>query len=585
MAANPDSRAGGSILIIQVPVEAAAYVLIAFIACMLGGHAWKRRTVPGGRYFVLIMITVSFWALLCAVEQVVSNANAIIMIARLEYVAVTLAGPLWLLFVLDYGYRSRWPITGNVKWLFVVPVITILLALTNDWHGLIWYRSSTDLTVLGYSIGLWVNLLYTYILIFAGFGLLLLAAVRSYKKNFMGTAALLLGTMIPVATSMLYMAGFDYGGIQDITPFALGVTVMLYTWGVFGHRLFDVVPAAREVLVKSMADGMLVLDQDGLIADMNPVAMRMFGVTPAAIGQPAATVLARWPGLVESWRSGANEQTELRIDSLEGPVWVDVRVSALHDSRGYACGRVIALRNVTNRKLAEEELKHFNESLQAEVNERKRAEASLEASLKEKELLLKEIHHRVKNNLQIISSLLSLQIVSTGNEIASVSLKESQNRIRSMALIHEKLYQSSDLAVIDFREYVQSLVISLTRSYVLNHALKIDVDIEAVSLDIDMAIPCGLIINELISNSLKYAFPGGQAGEIHISLHRNGGQYCLAVSDNGVGLPPDLDFRNTASLGLQLVTTLAGQLNGTVDCPPGKGTTFVITFLMKAADD
>ena len=272
---------------------------------------------------------------------------------------------------------------------------------------------------------------------------------------------------------------------------------------------------------------------------------------------------------------------------------------ALQDRPGQFHGHLVALRDITKRKLAEEELKRSNASLQeevierkqietalvrsneallSEITERRRAEERLEVSLKEKELLLKEIHHRVKNNLQIVSSLLSLQIVSATNEGTSASLKESQNRIRSMALIHEKLYQSSDLAVIDFREYVRSLIVSLARSYVLNPALKFEVDIEDVSFDIDTAIPCGLIINELISNCLKYAFPGGAAGNIRVALRRSDTLYSLTVSDDGVGLPPGFDFQNTVSLGLQLVITLTGQLNGTIEHPEGKGTTFVISF-------
>ena len=210
--------------------------------------------------------------------------------------------------------------------------------------------------------------------------------------------------------------------------------------------------------------------------------------------------------------------------------------------------------------------------------ELKRSNEALSTSLHEKEVLLKEIHHRVKNNLQIISSILSLQSGSACSESQATLLRESQDRIRSMALVHEKLYRSRDLSRINFGEYVRNLTASLAHSYIASPAIRIRVDIRDVFLDIDMAIPCGLIINELVSNSFKYAFRDGRAGEVYISLSGNGQTYTLVVSDDGVGLPPGMDFRNTPSLGLQLVNTLVSQLEGTIELDLEKGTSFKITF-------
>ncbi len=224
--------------------------------------------------------------------------------------------------------------------------------------------------------------------------------------------------------------------------------------------------------------------------------------------------------------------------------------------------------------------------LEARVRERTR---ELEASLAEKEVLLKEIHHRVKNNLQVISSLLNLQSGYINDEAALQMFKESQNRVRSMALIHEKLYQSEDLARIDFAEYIQDLANYLIRMYGTGtYRVRLRVNVENVSLDVDMAIPCGLIVNELISNSLKYAFPmedraldeqQKSEAEIRVDLRSdNSGNLMLIVNDNGVGFPENLDFRETESLGLQLVNTLTEQLEGSIELDRTSGTTFKITF-------
>ena len=221
---------------------------------------------------------------------------------------------------------------------------------------------------------------------------------------------------------------------------------------------------------------------------------------------------------------------------------------------------------------------------QQEITERKRAEAQVRASLKEKEVLLQEIHHRVKNNLQIISSLLHLHAGYINDQQALEIFQDSQNRVRSMALIHEKLYRSSNLAQIDFAEYVRDLTDYLFRAQKANlQGIDLNIQTDTIFLDIDAAIPCGLILNELVSNSLKHAFPIGWQGEICINLvFENDQRVILKVRDDGVGFPPDLDFRETDSLGLKLVDTLVSQLNGEIELDSSYGTNFKIIFNLSA---
>ncbi|MBF2066391.1 MAG: PAS domain S-box protein [Calothrix sp. C42_A2020_038] len=209
----------------------------------------------------------------------------------------------------------------------------------------------------------------------------------------------------------------------------------------------------------------------------------------------------------------------------------------------------------------------------------KYTETRLKASLKEKEVLLKEIHHRVKNNLQVISSLLRLQAGYVQDEEALEILRDSQNRVRAMAMIHESLYQSTDLGKIKFSEYVQNLSQNLVRGYALNSNIQINLKIDPIQLRIDTAIPCGLIINELVSNAIKHAFVGID-GIIYIDfLDLGNSKYSLSVSDNGVGIPDDIDTRRSQSLGLQLVWSLVEQLEGSIIFNNKLGTSFTITFV------
>ncbi|MDI9623703.1 MAG: histidine kinase dimerization/phosphoacceptor domain -containing protein [Methanothermobacter sp.] len=209
-----------------------------------------------------------------------------------------------------------------------------------------------------------------------------------------------------------------------------------------------------------------------------------------------------------------------------------------------------------------------------DIRKRKELEDKLKRSLEEKKLLLKEIHHRVKNNLQIISSLLSLQSI---NQCKNGTFKETQDRIRSMALIHEQLYQSEDLSRINFRKYVEKLTRNLVYSYSTGKSINIKLDVEDLHLNIDTIIPLGLIINELVTNALKYAFNGRTQGTIYISFKRVEDNLELKVKDDGIGFPVG-KLQENKSLGLKLVNILVGQLKGKMSVESHDGSCFKIIF-------
>jgi len=215
-----------------------------------------------------------------------------------------------------------------------------------------------------------------------------------------------------------------------------------------------------------------------------------------------------------------------------------------------------------------------------DITERKMAEEQLRGSLKEKETLLKEIHHRVKNNLQVVSSMLHLQSARVTDKDILMAFKESQSRVDTMALIHEKLYETKNLTVIPMSSYINDLITNLYISFGVDaEKIKAVLKISDVNLNVSTAIPCGLIINELVTNCLKHAFPGDRKGEIVLSLQPlDGGGYELIVSDNGIGFPEQIDFRNTETLGLKLVISLTSQLDGEVELNRTGGSTVTIRF-------
>ena len=216
----------------------------------------------------------------------------------------------------------------------------------------------------------------------------------------------------------------------------------------------------------------------------------------------------------------------------------------------------------------------------SDITERKIIIEHTNQSLQEKDVLLKEVHHRVKNNLQVISSILNLQSTYVKDEATLNILRESQNRIKSMAFIHESLYQADNFSSIHFSDYVANLLQNLMQSYSkINQLIKLNVNLKTIFLNLDIAIPCGLIINEIVTNALKYAFSNNKkSNEITITMRTEGKNIRLEIADNGVGLSKTIDYKNTESLGLQLVVTLVSQLNGSIKLDRTKGTKYIILF-------
>jgi PAS domain S-box-containing protein len=332
---------------------------------------------------------------------------------------------------------------------------------------------------------------------------------------------------------------------------------------------------SQELLIKNRAintsiNGIMLADLDGRVTWVNASYLRMWGyestknVLGSAFGDfwvqgAAARILETLP------RTGGWHGQLLAIRRDGGVFSAELSASLIRNEEGHPVGIMTSALDITERLKAQEMEKNL--------------------------LLAKEIHHRVKNNLQVISSLLYLQSEYVRDSRTREMFKESQNRVRSMALLHQKLYQSKNLAGVDSTEYIRDLTRNLFASYGVSESqIALELATEGISLGMDTAVPCGLIINELVSNSLKHAFPIGRSGEIRVEILRSerptdadpqtgGAQwYRLTVSDNGKGFPETLDFRKTESLGLKIVCTLTEQLGGRIDLDRRTGSRFTILF-------
>jgi PAS domain S-box-containing protein len=355
--------------------------------------------------------------------------------------------------------------------------------------------------------------------------------------------------------------------------------------------------------LEEATDSVLIADANKNLMYSNNAIEMILGVSPAqAVGRSIMSLLfsdaadasmarvglrqnGRWHGEVQSRRG--NEQ-----------VTTEITIAAVHDDNDNETAFVSIARDVTDRKKVEAELEGHRVNLQAlvderttalkyEISENKAVQRELANSLKEKELLLKEVHHRVKNNMQVISSLLNIQAETVADSAFTELLGESQQRIKSMSLIHENLYQSDNLLEIDFEDYINMLANSLHRFYsVPGVIVSLDIQVDNVALDIETAVPCGLIINELISNSLKHAFKGREGkGQIYVHFRSVGCQYVLTIGDNGGGLPKDFSLDSTSSMGMEIVTILTQQIDGKLNFENNEGAHFEIAFPRKEKHD
>ena len=326
-------------------------------------------------------------------------------------------------------------------------------------------------------------------------------------------------------------------------------------------------------LIENASDIITIVDSNGSVHYISPSLERVAGYTPSGLtGRNILEyvhpddVSAATDILVRAVQNpGDTLSVELRLRHNDGSWHIfEATVQNLLENEAVK-GIVVNSHDITARRQAEEKIK---------------------ASLREKETLLKEIHHRVKNNLQVISSLLSLQSRYIEDKKLLEIFRESENRVRTMALVHKMLYQSEDLSAVGFDSFIGNLVGVILQSYRTDSsAVKVNVDVHDIRLDIAAAIPFGLILNELISNALKHAFPGDAKGEISLSMRVEGDRVVTRFQDSGVGFPETLDFRNTKSLGLQLVNILVGQLKGTIELAVDGGTAFTITFPMTGKEE
>ncbi|OEC87417.1 hypothetical protein A9507_07385 [Methanobacterium sp. A39] len=532
----------------------------AFIILSLGIYSYKKRSSTLHTYFIFFMISIFLWCLGAGMEFFSIAIWAKVFWIKVTYFGVATVAPLWFIFVLNYANYEKYLKPTYIRLLFLIPVIVIIMAFTNEWHGLLWPNiipiSNQPGAILIYEHGpvFFINMIYSFSLAVIGLIILTKRLITSSRKYRQQISILILVGLIPLIFSSLYafhvlpIVGLDF------SPFALVIAGMLLALSIFRFHFLDILPVAHKILFKNMVNGVLVFDDNEKLMEVNSAAS-LIGISPEDINRNADEVFGKFEELKSVYMARKSESEVFLGEPLNQ--WIQAQITPIYDDEDIFQGHLLIIQDINKRKKLEDELKK---------------------SLEEKDLMMKEIHHRVKNNFMIIQSLLQLQSRHIDNEDVLEIFKESQNRIKSMAFVHQRLYQQN-LKKINFGDYPETLASDIFKSYVSNpDQITLDIDTEDVTLDIDTAIPLGLILNELISNSLKYAFPKGRNGILTVKSYLKGSKYSLIVSDNGIGLPEDLDYENSDSLGLKLIYSLSDQIGADVKLNTTNGTKFEITF-------
>jgi two-component sensor histidine kinase len=447
-----------------------------------------------------------------------------------------------------------------------MPILAGVSLLTNDLHS----RYFSDYAVVDKGTHLkftftpgpheLINTVYIYVLMIASIAMLIYALQRQPKSLRNQLYFLAPAILIPVIVDITYLFKFiDWGPIYP-TPYAIFLSVILFGIALIRYRFMDIIPIAQGELFNGIQDAIIVVDNEGNLAAYNPSASRLFSfLSTKNLGVPLDSLL---PPELHPLLTGVDKSfMEFENPGSPKEKFYDVTTSTLNRPNGVTSGRVLTFRNISQRKAMEK---------------------NLEETLREKDVLFREVHHRVKNNFNLVISLLSLEAAQFEDERIKKAFADSQNRINSMARIHEALYRSTDVLELKLDGYLETIARDLLVAVTKENEVELHLELEAVKMGIEQAIPCGLILNELITNTLKYAFESEaesrQLSRIAIALTQPSElEICLEVSDNGRGLPQDALKGDT--LGMQLVHLLVNdQLSGSLKIDSSQGTRYRIEF-------
>jgi PAS domain S-box-containing protein len=585
-------------------------LLLSIAALSIAGYAWQRRSMPGALPLSLMGVSLAVWSCGYAMELSSLTLSTALWWVRLEYVGIVSAPVAWLWFTAEYTDSLPWLNRRRVWLLGIVPVLTMVMILTNDVHRLFWQSIILSrngfLTVFDSTLGLWfwVHTAYSYLCLLAGTFFIIRFIWRTPRRFHRQISALILAVAAPLIGNVIYLSGSSPWGKLDLTPFAFTVSLAMLAWNLFRLRMFEIRPIARDLVLQSMNDGIMAVDENGWVVEVNRAAATLIGLPPTQIvGKRARAALARWPAMVERYREVREAAEEIEVAVGTEHRWFDVRILPIYDARCTYRGRLFVWRDITAERRIKAELQRNNERLLAVQQELIAARDAAEAGNRAKSAFLAHMSHEIRTPLTAIAGYCHL--LETGIErqslaqtradleairVATGHLLDLANNVLEMAQIESGQTTLHEVAF-DVAEIVHDVTATVRPLLRRNRNRLTIVGTEAVGVVQGDAAKVRQVLLNLVSNAAKFTTDGEvEVGVVCEVAEEDRLRLRLWVRDTGKGIAPErmatlfVPFaiaeedigreQRGAGLGLAISQHYCRLMGGelTIESAPGSGT-------------
>jgi PAS domain S-box-containing protein len=587
--------------------------LSALISATLGIIIWRRRPGVGITSFAVMMIALTEWSLCSALQHAFTDLDAKLLWVNLSFIGIPISIAAWLAFTLEYTGRQSWLTRRNVILLSIEPILVFIFSATSEWNHLFRGPVSLDTATVPPSVAsafgplFWVHAAYSYILMVAGTVFLVRAYFRSQPIYRGQLAVVLMGAMAPWLANAIFIFGFSPFPNLDITPFAFTITGASMAWGIYRYKLLDIVPIARDLVIESMDDALLVLDARNRIVELNRPAVTLLQGTSKSdlIGKPATELLAARQDLIEQYGTAESARGEINVVRGEKTLSFDLRLLPIRNNQNDLVGRMILLHDITERKALDEHISRQNAFLQDTNRELSLARQKAEDANRIKSEFLANMSHELRTPLNAVIGYADLMLQGLGTELPPREHDYVQriltNGDRLLYLINELLdlskIEAGRLELInkpfvagDLVQRVITQMQGLIGDKTIAVTGEVDPQLAGLRIIADANRLEQILVN-LVGNGIKFT----EAGSVTLRAEKAGdSQWRLLVTDTGIGIPPhahDLifeEFRQLdgseqrkyegTGLGLAIVQRLVDLMRGTitVDSEVGKGSTFTV---------
>jgi len=530
-----------------------AMALSAFIIISI----WKFRNQTIIKTILYLVSACFLWSAANMLEYGFNSLEVKIFFVNIEYMSIVTIPVAWVMLAALYTERKSLIRIRYVMLLMIIPVVTLILIWTNSYHHLMRYDITLDTSgpysIISKSYGpwFWVATLYNNLLMLAGTLMFIDRIFKPPKMHHIQIVLLLACIFFPWGGNFLYIFKVFPELRMDLTSVLLSLSMLIFTFGLLRHHLLEAIPVAREHLIENLTDGIVVIDNLNRIIDYNQASVRIFNIDEHYFARPADCILNTLQIPTESLTVMSPVTFELEYHDGVKTIYYNLKVELLYDSYNQYRGRLFHVQDISALKEKENIIRKL---------------------LQEKEFLLKEVHHRIKNNMGSVMGLLKLQASRAKSQDIKNEILAARDRIQINLILYDRLYRSENFSALSVKEYIHSLTDNIMEAYDFNRDITVDLDVVDYTLPPKILFPLGIILNEILTNAIKYAFGGIEEKKISIKMTVLDKHIILLIKDNGIGIPETVKPKTSPGFGLQLVDMMIHQVNGTLKIIRDRGT-------------